>query len=141
MKVLNYKRYIYKVLFEKRANPVFIHDYAQDIMIKLLSVPDEKIMPNYIARTVENYLIDNIRPIKKRGVLVEFDDKYTYDTEYLKDYLDKLSKIKDYEMFLDKYYFGFSSVEIADSLGIKPLTVRTKIHRFKEKARKLLKAA
>ncbi|WP_445487401.1 RNA polymerase sigma factor [Niallia sp. 03133] len=130
-------------------------DVVQETFIKAIkkmrSIEDEKKIGAWLSVTATRTAIDFVRKErKKKGVLMEKDmldnigktEKQNVEEKVESDLFfdrinDAIGKMnKDYQqVFLLKIKHGLKEGEIAEILGIKPCTVKTRIYR----ARKQLK--
>ncbi|MFJ5758982.1 RNA polymerase sigma factor [Neobacillus sp. NPDC093182] len=122
------------------------NDLVQDAMIKSLSEPELRSLPEYkqrawFFRVMKNRLIDDRR---KEHRLTQWEDDFDFPvqqagvsrlemTELLRHLPPDLS-----DLIFKRYWIGLSSQEIGDQLSIPASTVRYKLHLAIKKLRKMV---
>lgn len=152
-----YKNLMYSEILKVSPNNQHKDDILNDSLVKLigkidlLRTLDRSRLVNYIITTVRNTAIDTFRKSDKCA-----DCEYDFDTEVGtdEDFVERavLGKMRieqftqlwptldagTREILEDKYILELSDSEIAESLGIKPASVRMKLARARASAYKQL---
>ncbi|MEO0144637.1 MAG: RNA polymerase sigma factor [candidate division WOR-3 bacterium] len=150
MIVEKYGEYIYNMVYYTVLNEEDAKDLTQEIFYKIWKGLDnfksKSSIKTWIYRITQNHLKNFLRMRKvKKIISLDFlfeEKKMDFES---KDY-NKLDKIEQYLSVLPEderrilvlfYIDGFNIKEISDILSMKEGTIKSKLHRAREKLRKL----
>ena len=152
-----YSDYIYKLAWDSCSEPQDIDDLVQTVWEKLISKEqalqtlDKPQQLNYISKTMKNTLREEAR--RKKLLTCSLDSVVGCSTDpigFIDDAIDQAIQLRVFrevwpqinedirELLERKYDLNETDEEIAQSMGIKPASVRMYLSRARKQARKIL---
>ncbi|MBD3286688.1 sigma-70 family RNA polymerase sigma factor [candidate division WOR-3 bacterium] len=158
--VERYQRLMYSIAYGLMGDHSAADDVVQEVFIRFFEKAHRKVrkpqaLKTYLARSTTNECIDRLRRAKRRRTLslealevseIMSDDDTQTPTESMKRKelgelinraLDQLS-VRQRKVVILSFTEGLSYSEIAEVLGCEEVTVRTHLHRARQRLQKIL---
>ena len=147
----NYSEYVYNMIYYTILDEEDAKDLTQEVFYKIWKGLDnfrnESSLKTWIFRITQNHLKNYLKSKKIKKILSleflfeeknrDFESKDYYLSERIESLLSRLSE--DYKRVLVLFYIdGFNIKEISEILGTKEGTIKSKLHRAREKLKSLI---
>ncbi len=147
----NYSEYVYNMIYYTVLDEEDAKDLTQEVFYKIWKGLDnfrnESSLKTWIFKITQNHLKNYLKSRKIKRILsleflfeeknVDFESKDYYLSERIESLLSKLPE--DYRRVLVLFYIdGFNIKEISEILGTKEGTIKSKLHRAREKLKSLI---
>lgn len=147
----NYSEYVYNMIYYTILDEEDAKDLTQEVFYKIWkgldSFRNESSLKTWIFRITQNHLKNYLRSKKIKKILSleflfeeknrDFESKDYYLSERIESLLSRLPE--DYRRVLVLFYIdGFNIKEISEILGTKEGTIKSKLHRAREKLKSLI---
>ncbi|MEO0223658.1 MAG: RNA polymerase sigma factor [candidate division WOR-3 bacterium] len=147
----NYSEYVYNMIYYTVLDEEDAKDLTQEVFYKIWKGLDnfrnEASLKTWIFKITQNHLKNYLKSKKIKRILSleflfeeknrDFESKDYYLSERIESLLSKLPE--DYRRVLVLFYIdGFNIKEISEILGTKEGTIKSKLHRAREKLKSLI---
>jgi RNA polymerase sigma-70 factor (ECF subfamily) len=147
----NYSEYVYNMIYYTILDEEDAKDLTQEVFYKIWkgldSFRNESSLKTWIFRITQNHLKNYLKSKKIKKILSleflfeeknrDFESKDYYLSERIESLLSRLPE--DYRRVLVLFYIdGFNIKEISEILGTKEGTIKSKLHRAREKLKSLI---
>jgi RNA polymerase sigma-70 factor, ECF subfamily len=147
----NYSEYVYNMIYYTILDEEDAKDLTQEVFYKIWKGLDnfrnESSLKTWIFRITQNHLKNYLKSKKIKKILSleflfeeknrDFESKDYYLSERIESLLSRLPE--DYRRVLVLFYIdGFNIKEISEILGTKEGTIKSKLHRAREKLKSLI---
>jgi RNA polymerase sigma-70 factor, ECF subfamily len=147
----NYSEYVYNMIYYTILDEEDAKDLTQEVFYKIWKGIDnfrnESSLKTWIFRITQNHLKNYLKSKKIKKILSleflfeeknrDFESKDYYLSERIESLLSRLPE--DYRRVLVLFYIdGFNIKEISEILGTKEGTIKSKLHRAREKLKSLI---
>ncbi|MDT7880777.1 MAG: RNA polymerase sigma factor [Candidatus Hydrothermia bacterium] len=147
----NYSEYVYNMIYYTILDEEDAKDLTQEVFYKIWkgldSFRNESSLKTWIFRITQNHLKNYLKSKKIKKILSleflfeeknrDFESKDYYLSQRIESLLSRLPE--DYRRVLVLFYIdGFNIKEISEILGTKEGTIKSKLHRAREKLKSLI---
>jgi len=147
----NYSDYVYNMIYYTILDEEDAKDLTQEVFYKIWKGLDnfrnESSLKTWVFKITQNHLKNYLKSKKIKKILSleflfeeknrDFESKDYYLSERIESLLSRLPE--DYRRVLVLFYIdGFNIKEISEILGTKEGTIKSKLHRAREKLKSLI---
>jgi len=147
----NYSEYVYNMIYYTILDEEDAKDLTQEVFYKIWKGLDnfrnESSLKTWVFKITQNHLKNYLKSKKIKKILSleflfeeknrDFESKDYYLSERIESLLSRLPE--DYRRVLVLFYIdGFNIKEISEILGTKEGTIKSKLHRAREKLKSLI---